>query len=160
MTATTSGAWSPRNLVIVAVLVSAIVGSATGLATNYLTRTSPSPQTRDFYLLARDLSFNFSLTSGSNQLKSDYGYSSNYIVVNKGDTLVIHFYNPTDQQHSFTMNAPYANNVTLAEGPTDQNPNNPIHDATITINANQAGNFQFFCTYHQPQMRGTLIVQG
>ncbi len=157
---TSSRTWSSRNLVIAAVLISAIVGSGTGFATSYLTRTSPAPENREFYLFARDLSFNFSLTSGANQLKSDYAYSTNYIVINKGDTLVIHFYNPTDEHHSFTMNAPYANNYTLGEGPTDQNPNNPIHGVTITINASQAGFFQFFCIFHQPQMRGSLIVQG
>ena len=158
--ATSPQTWSPRNVIIAAVLISAIVGSVSGLAANYLMRASPATQNREFYLFARDLSFNFSLTSGPSALTSDYGYSANYIIVNKGDTLVIHFYNPTDEHHSFTMNAPYANNYTLAEGPTDQNPNNPIHDVTITINASQAGSFEFFCIFHQPQMRGWLLVQG
>src|SRR5712692_3453401 len=132
---------SPRNLLLAAVLVSAIVGSVTGLATNYLMRTSPAAQTRDFYLFARDLSFNFSLTSGSNKLTSDYIYSANYIIVNKGDTLLIHFYNPTDQPHTFTIDTPYANNATLVAGPTDTNPNNPIPGTTITISASQTGTF-------------------
>ncbi len=148
---------SPRNLLLAAILVSAIIGSVTGLATNYLMRISPAPQTRDFYLFARDLSFNFSLTSGPNALTSDYIYSANYVVINKGDTLVIHFYNPTDEHHSFTMESPYANSVTVAEQPNDQS---PIHDATITIAASQAGTFQFHCIFHPPQMRGNLIVEG
>src|SRR6266705_3740797 len=151
---------SPRNLLIATVLISAIVGSAAGLTANYLTRTIPASQTREFYLFARDLSFNFNLTSGSDKLTSDYIYSLNYIIVNKGDTLLIHFYNPTDEPHSFTMDAPYANNATLAEGPTDQNPSNPIPDTTITITASQAGAFPFHCIFHSPQMRGSLIVQG
>ncbi len=159
--AKTSSTLSPRNILIAAILISAVVGSATGLATSYLTRpASASSQTREFYLFARDLSFNFSLTSGANQLTSDYGYSSNYLIANKGDTLIIHFYNPTDEHHSFTMNAPYANNYTLAEGPTDQNPDNPIHDVTITISASQVGTFRYYCIFHQPEMRGSLIVQG
>jgi plastocyanin len=156
----TPRAVSSRNLIIATVLISAIIGSVAGLTANYLARTTPSPESRVFYLFARDLSFNYSLTSGPNQLTSDYGYSANYIVINRGDTLVIHFYNPTDQKHSFTMASPYQNNVTLAQGPTDQNPNNPISDVSITISASQAGTFEFYCIFHQPQMRGFLIVQG
>src|SRR5213594_3260481 len=129
---------SARTLILAAIIIAASVGSATGFAANYLTRTAPpSPENRVFYLFARDLSFNFSLTSGGNQLTSDYAYSTNYIIINKGDTLVIHFYNPTDQA-----------------------PTSPIHDVTITINASQAGTFQFYCIFHPPQMRGGLIVQG
>ena len=158
--ATSTRTWSPRNVVIAAVLISAIVGSVSGLAANYVTRTSPSPENREFYLFARDLSFPFNQTSGANRLTSDYIYSSHYIIANKGDNLVIHFYNPTDEPHSFTMSAPYANNATLAEGPTDTSPNNPIHDVTITITVGRAGTFPFHCVFHPPQMRGWLIVQG
>ena len=158
--ATSTGTWSPRNIVIAAVLISAIVGSVSGLATNYLTRTSPSPENREFYLFARDLSFHFNQTSGANRLTSDYIYSSNYIIVNKGDNLVIHFYNPTDEPHSFTMAAPYTNNATLPEGPTDTSLSDPIPDVTIAITANQAGTFLFHCVFHPPQMRGWVIVQG
>src|SRR5438093_13507932 len=83
---------SARTFILAAIVIAASVGSATGFAANYLGRTAPpSPESRVFYLFARDLSFIFSLTSGSNQLTSDYAYSTNYIIVNKGDTLVIHF---------------------------------------------------------------------
>ncbi len=149
-----------RTLILAAILVAAAVGGATGFATSYLAKTSPSPESRTFYLFAKDLSFNFSLTSGGNQLTSDYAYSTNYIIANKGDALAIHFYNPTDARHSFTMGAPYAGNYTLDPGPTDQAPNNPIHDVTVTINASQAGTFLFYCVFHSPEMRGSLIVQG
>src|SRR5262249_4220070 len=134
-----------RNLILAAILIAAAVGGATGFATSYLSKTSPSAQSREFYLFARDLSFNFSLTSGSNKLTSDYIYSTNYISVNKGDTLQVHFYNPTDEPHSFTSDAPYANNQTLVAGPTDTSPGLPIPDVTIAIYANQAGTFQFHC---------------
>ena len=156
---------SSRNLILAAILVAAAVGSATGYAASYLSKSSPAPENRVFYLFARDLSFNFSLTSGSNALTSDYAYSTNYIIVNKGDTLTIHFYNPTDEHHSFTVTGPFASNVspsnsTLEAGPTDASPNLPIHDVTITVNANQAGTFGFYCIFHPPQMRGSIIVQG
>ena len=147
-------AWSPRNTIIVAVLLSALVGSVTGLSASYLARTSPAAQTRDFYLFGVDQSFNATLASG---LKADYAYSSSFITVNKGDTLVVHFYNPTDQNHTFTIGSPYANDVFVAAHPTDQS---PIHNATITINANQAGVFPFHCRFHTPSMSGSVVVQG
>jgi len=90
-------------------------------------------------------------------LKADYDFSASVITVNRGDTLVIHFYNPTDQNHTFTIGAPYANDVFVAAHPTDQS---PIHNATITINANQAGIFPFYCRFHAPSMSGSLVVQG
>src|SRR5690349_10754124 len=117
--------WTPRNTIIAAVLLSALVGSLTGLGTSYLSRTSPTPQTRDFYLFAVDQSFNSSLATG---LKADYDFSANVITVNKGDTLIIHFYNPTDANHTFTLGAHYANDVFLAGRPTDPS---PIQSATI-----------------------------
>ena len=90
-------------------------------------------------------------------LKADYDFSASVINVDRGDTLVIHFYNPTDQNHTFTIGAPYANDVFVAAHPTDQS---PIHNATITINANQAGIFPFYCRFHAPSMSGSLVVQG
>src|SRR5712692_2975424 len=113
MATSTTRSISTRNLLIAAALVSALVGGITGLTTTYLARMNPAPQTQDFYLFARDLMFN-TTTSG---LTSNYVYSTNYIVVNKGDTLVVHFFNPTDEHHSFTIGAPYANNVTVAGAP-------------------------------------------
>jgi plastocyanin len=147
-------AWSPRKTIIVAVLMSALVGSVTGLGASYLSRTIPTAQTRDFYLFSVDQSFNSSLTSG---LKADYAYSSSVITANKGDTLVIHFYNPTDQNHTFTIGSPYANDAFVAAHPTDQS---PIHNTTITIHANQAGIFPFYCRFHLPSMSGSIVVQG
>src|SRR5207245_1987588 len=124
---------SPRNTIIVAVLLSAVVGSVTGLGASYLAHTSPTAQIRNFYLFAVDQQFNSTLASG---LKADYDFSASLITINRGDTLVIHFYNPTDQNHTFTMGAPYTNDVFVAAHPTDQS---PIRNATITINAGQAG---------------------
>ncbi len=101
--------WTPRNIVVAAVLLSALVSGITGLGVSYASRPSPTAQTRDFYLFAVDQSFN-STAAG---LKADYEFSANVITINKGDTLVIHFYNPTDQAHTFTMSSPYPNDVVL-----------------------------------------------
>jgi len=141
--------WGTRNLLIATILLAALFGGVTGLGASYFANPAPTPQTRDLYLFAQDLSF----TAPSN-LSSDYVYSSNLIVVNKGDTITIHFYNPTDQHHSFTTSAPYANDVVVAAQSTT------IQNANITITTSQAGSFIFHCKFHQPQMTGTILVQG
>jgi plastocyanin len=141
--------WNTRNLLIATVLLAAIVGSVTGLGTSYLAHPAPTPQTRDIYLFAQDLSF-----SVPSNLSSDYIYSSSQITVNKGDTVTIHFYNPTDKAHSFTMGAPYANDVVVAAQ------SSAIQNANITITTSQSGSFAFHCKFHPPQMTGTILVQG
>src|SRR5437870_7993772 len=119
--------WSPRNTVIAAVLLSALVGGVTGFSASYLSRAGPTGQTRDFYLFGVDQSFNSSLASG---LRGDYAFSSSVINVNKGDTLVIRIYNPTDANHTFTIVSPYVNVVVVAGRPSDAS---PIHYVIITI---------------------------
>jgi len=141
--------WSARNLLIASILLAAIVGGITGLGASYLSHPSPSPQTRDIYLFAQDLSF-----SVPSNLSSDYIYSSSQITVNKGDTVTIHFYNPTDKAHSFTIGAPYTNDVVVAAQST------VIQNANITITTSQAGSFAFHCKFHPPQMTGTILVNG
>src|SRR5438094_865792 len=138
-----------RNLLIAPCLRAAIVSVSTGLAAGYLAHQSPTPQTRDFYLFAQDLSF-----SAPSNLNSDYIYSSSQLTVNKGDTVTIHFYNPTDTAHSFTIGAPYANDVGVAAQST------VIQNANITITTSQPGSFAFHCKFHSPQMTGTILVQG
>jgi plastocyanin len=145
-------AWSPRNTVIAAVLLSALVGSVTGLGAWYLAHPSPASQTRNFYLFAVDQSFNATLATG---LKADYDFSANVITVNKGDALVIHFYNPTDKPHTFTMTSPYANDIVLPAMTSGL-----ISSANVTISATQAGIFPFYCRFHLPSMSGSLVVQG
>jgi len=146
--------WSPRNTVVAAVLLSALVGSVTGFSAGYLSRPGPTAQTRDFYLFGVDQSFNSTLASG---LRGDYAFSTSVINVNKGDTLVVRFYNPTDANHTFTIGSPYGNDVVVAGRPTDTS---PIHNATITIGASQAGIFPFYCRFHMPSMSGSIVVQG
>ena len=143
--------WSPRNLLIATVMLAAIVGSITGLGVSYLSRPSPAPQTRDIYLFAVDQNFNSSLTRG---LTSDYIYSPSLIAVNKDDTVRIHFYNPTDKAHPLTIATPYANDVVVAAQ------SNSIQNANITTTTSQAGSFPFHCKFHEPQMTGTILVQG
>src|SRR2546428_791055 len=80
------------------------------------------------------------------------------LIIPKRLVLVRHLFLETDlPAPPHTMGSPYANDVFVAAHPTDQS---PIHNATITINANQAGIFPFYCRFHSPSMSGSLVVQG
>ncbi len=80
-------------------------------------------------------------------------YSMPVIAVFKGDKVVIHFFNieePGGDDHSFTIyDKPYNVDVIV----------HPRENKTITFDANTTGTFAYICTFHQPTMRGQLIVQ-
>src|SRR5437867_13302708 len=123
--------WTPRNIIVTPVLLSALVEGITGLGVSYAYRpTPPAAQTRDFYLFAVDQQFN-STAAG---LKADYDFSANVLTVTKGDTLMIHFYNPTDEAHTFTMRSPYTSDAIMPAITSRQ-----ISSAIITITLTQAG---------------------
>jgi nitrous oxide reductase len=81
-------------------------------------------------------------------------FSMPVIAVYKNDKVVIHFYNieePGGDNHSFTIyDKPY-NNIDVIVRPGETK--------NITFIANTTGTFTYLCTFHQPTMRGTLIVQ-
>lgn len=147
--------YSPKTVFVATLLLAAIVGGLVSLGVTYLPRSGPAPQTRDVYLFAFDQNFNSSATVG---LRSDYVYQPSLIVVNKGDTVRIHVYYPTDKSHSFTIGAPYSNDVTVM-AMTTGNPG-VIRNVNVTITTSQAGLFIFNCKFHPPQMTGTIQVQG
>jgi hypothetical protein len=142
------------RMLAVGLVIAAIVGAIAGFAGGYLARPSASaPQTRVFYLFSGVMGAPFDEDAVG--LFPDIWIPDN-IVVNRGDTITIHVYNtenatevPTEH-HTFTMGAPYARNDDLDAGET----------MTITIVANNAGIFQWQCTFHPPTMVGWLIVLG
>ena len=79
-------------------------------------------------------------------------FSHDSIVVNKGDNVKIHFYNlepvETQEHHTFTIYSPYDINHDINAG----------EEASIVFTATESGIFDYICTYHQPTMRGQLIV--
>jgi len=79
-------------------------------------------------------------------------FSPSEIAVNKGDTVNIIFYNletpPNGDRHSFTLGTPY--NIDKDLGPGQH--------SVVTFKATEDGTYQFYCKYHQPTMRGELIV--
>jgi FtsP/CotA-like multicopper oxidase with cupredoxin domain len=82
-------------------------------------------------------------------------YTLPVIVVNRGDSVTVHFYNtePTEEEtverHSFTIDAqPYSVNIDIA----------PSESGNATFTADQEGIFPIYCIYHLPTMTGQLVV--
>lgn len=136
---------SVRRTLAIAIVVAALVGAAAGYTAGYLSHARQPPQAREFWVLSVVLPFNDTMVG----LPHDY-FAPDRIVVNKGDTVTIHFYNTEDEpeRHTFTMAAPYAVNKDLDFGA----------NADITFVANVAGVFPYTCTFHQPTMTGWLVV--
>ena len=78
-------------------------------------------------------------------------FSLTQIVVHKGDTITIHFFNAAeeeDDRHTFTMQAPYEMNYDLAGG----------ESTTFSFKVDTVGTFTYYCTYDLPSMVGQLVV--
>lgn len=79
-------------------------------------------------------------------------FSLDSIVANKGDNVKIHFYNlepvETQEHHTFTITSPYDVNLDVNAG----------EKASIEFIATESGVFDYVCTYHQPTMRGQLVI--
>ena len=148
--------WSVRKILIVATILSIILGGVAGLGAGTLARqlASTSPQTREIYLFPVELPFNDTVAGIPH-----YVFNPSMIVVNKGDTVLIHFYQYTDEHHSFTLAAPYSKDVTLPEATPLGNPTN-IPKTDITFSAGTAGFFVYHCKFHPPTMTGRLQVIG
>lgn len=140
---------SMGRLMAIGIVVAALVGGGAGFASGYFSRSAPAAQAREFYVLTVVLGFNDSFIEG---LPPHDGFSPDQIIVYRGDSVTIHFYNTEDEEerHSFTMAAPY----------TMDNDLNWKENKTFTFTANTAGTFQFWCKYHLPSMTGSLTVLG
>jgi plastocyanin len=140
--------------IAIAIAISAIAIAIAALIIPYQSHTQSNIQytgiTREYWL------FNSNIP-GFNETKMAMPrdvYSMPTMTVNKGDTVVIHFFNTESEggdNHSFTIsdNA-YNINVVL----------HPGENKTITFNADTAGIFPFICTFHQPTMKGHLLVES
>jgi len=155
-TATTSkmANWSVRKTLIVSAILSIILGSLAGLGAGTLLHMAPSSQTRVIYLFPVELPFNDTIAGIPH-----YVFNPDTIVVNKGDTVLIHFYQYTDEHHSFTLAAPYSKNVTLPAATPLGNPTS-IPKMDISFVADTPGLFVYHCQFHPPTMTGTLQVVG
>jgi plastocyanin len=73
------------------------------------------------------------------------------IIVHKGDTVTVHFYNTADEpkdRHTFSMQSPYKMDYDLAGG----------ENKTFSFKADTVGGFTYYCRYDLPSMIGHLEV--
>ena len=125
------------------VTMSKVLPASAAQQNTTMVTSSPNANTT-FYLFTAN-------HDGVNQTKTGIepdAYSTDTITVNRGDTVIIHFYNvdPTDR-HTFTLGTPYNVSVDLAAG----------QHSTFSFKADHEGIFGFFCKYH-PAMVGHLAV--
>jgi plastocyanin len=123
-----------------------VTSGNSSVASNSTVQTmAESGNKKTFYMISQEL-------DGVNETKLGIPgdvFVPSTLVVNQGDTVIIHFYNvDASDFHTFTMGAPYNINADVA----------PLQNATITFKASDPGVFKFFCTHHPPTMAGQLNV--
>ncbi len=140
----------------IAVAVAAVAIAGMGLAglsqmqdsINALVPQAAEPERREFYLFS---TVNPDINEEELGIPPDQ-FSMSEITVNKGDTVIVHFYNlepeETEEKHSFTMFEQYQmhHDVDASE------------NKTIEFVASESGVFEYQCVYHVPTMRGQLVV--
>jgi plastocyanin len=145
------------NSAIWGISIAAIVIAAIGIGlaimsadtSDLATKERYIPQTREVYLFTQ-------VDEGVDEEKLGIPpdmFSQDTIVVKQGDKVKIHFYNlePIESQehHTFTINdEPYKTHNDI----------NAEENTVIEFTASKEGIFNYICTYHQPTMRGELVV--
>ncbi|GEM_PF-658978 len=138
------------SLAAIAISLQSATPANTPNAMQVIAQPHYSGEKKEFWLFNSDIP---DLNESKMDMPDDV-YSMPVMAVFKGDKVVIHFFNTEGQgedDHSFTIfDKPYNVNVTLKPG----------ENTTITLDANTTGTFTYYCTFHQPTMRGQLIVQS
>lgn len=154
-TAVAKNSWSTRNVLIVSIVVSLVVGAAAGYAGASIGRASlPAPQDRTVFLFTTVLGFNETKAGEAfgTDIPHDY-FAPDRITVNKGDKVEIRYYNTEDtpENHTFTMNYGSYNFDGLLQFQQVR---------SFNFTANTPGVFTYICKLHQPTMTGYLVVLG
>jgi len=147
-----------QKLVVVgftALLLTAITATSLGQTITKIISTAAAQQNTTTAISSPNMNTTFYLFTanhdGVNLTKTGIepdAYSPDSIIVNRGDIVVIHFYNvDATDRHTFTLGTPYNVNVDLAAG----------KHSIFSFKANNEGVFGFFCKYH-PAMIGHLVV--
>jgi plastocyanin len=137
---------------ILAILsTAAIIMAAITITTPVLANTESSYAgvKKEFWLFNSGIyGFNETMTGMPHDV-----FSMPIIAVTRGDRVIIHFFNtesPKGDHHTFTiLDEPYKMNVEVSPG----------ENKTITFTADTIGTFTFLCNFHQPTMRGQLVVE-
>jgi plastocyanin len=106
-----------------------------------------TPGEKAFYVFTSEIE---GVDEGKLKVAGDV-FSVNTLVANKGDKVIVHFYNVDpvkEERHSFTVGDPYAVNIDLGFA----------ESGNATFTADNVGVFPFYCKYHLPVMEGQLVV--
>ena len=107
---------------------------------------APGEKQNEYYIFTQELEGNESKLGLPMAV-----YTLTNIIVHKGDTVTIHFYNLADEvrdKHTFTMQSPYKIDYDLAGG----------QNKTFSFKADTVGGFTYYCRYDLPSMIGHLEV--
>lgn len=151
MTPVTNSALWGISIAAIAIASIAIVVALVMYESEVFTESEDTyvPQTREVYLFTH-------VDEGIDEENMDIPpdmFSQDTIVVKQGDRVKIHFYNlePVESQehHTFTINDPAYKT---------HNDVNAGENTVIEFTASKSGVFDYMCTFHQPTMRGELVV--
>jgi plastocyanin len=107
---------------------------------------APGEKQNEYYIFTQELNANETKVGEPIAV-----FTLTNIIVHKGDTVTIHFYNTADEpedRHTFTMQSPYKMDYDLAGGQTK----------TFSFKADNVGGFTYYCRYDLPSMIGHLEV--
>ncbi len=81
-----------------------------------------------------------------------YAFSPSFIAVYRDEPTLISFWNlQADDEHDFMLVDPYSNVVLKVLLP-------PLQETSYVFTFHQEGLFSFYCTLHQPEMSGQILV--
>jgi plastocyanin len=110
----------------------------------------PASSNKTFYVFSAEVA---GLDGATARILGDI-FTPPIIVVNRGDSVTVNFYNTeqeTEERHSFTIDAqPFSVDIDIAGGESG--------NATFTVATDQEGIFPYYCKYHLPTMVGQLVV--
>ena len=107
---------------------------------------APGEKQNEYYIFTQELEGNESKLGVPVAV-----YTLTNIIVHKGDTVTIHFYNTADEakdRHTYTMQSTYKMDYDLAGG----------QNKTFSFKADTVGGFTYYCRYDLPSMIGHLEV--
>ena len=127
-------------------ILTATAASQSSSSSSVTEEGTPGAKGNEYYIFTQELNANESKLGVPVAV-----FTLTNIIVHKGDTVTIHFYNTADDKedrHTFTMQSPYKMDYDLAGG----------ENKTFSFKADTVGGFTYYCRYDLPSMIGHLEV--
>ncbi len=125
----------------------------TGAASQVVTVTTDSPATAGVTVLTQAVAIK---ETGPEETVAHFGevyaFSPSFIAVYRDEPTVISFWNlQADDEHDFMLADSYSNVLMKVLLP-------PLQETSYVFTFHQEGLFSFYCTMHQPEMSGQILV--